>query len=101
MNQKHAAQKHTGTGIKWLILICILFAELLVHTWVRTESTQTILDISSAQARLSTLLSYQKELTLERDRLRSDDRIIRIAASQLNMTNDVFNQTIYLKKENL
>ncbi|MFO7913137.1 MAG: cell division protein FtsL [Desulfotignum sp.] len=101
MNQKRAARKHAGTGVKWLILICVLFAELLVHTWVRTESTQTILDISSAQSRLAALLSYQKELTLERDRLRSDDRIIRIAASQLKMTSDVFNQTIYLKKESL
>lgn len=100
MNQKRTATKKRTTGTKWLVLICVLFGELLVHTWVRTESTQTILEISSAQARLSALLSYQKELTLERDRLRSDDRIIRIAASQLNMTSDVFNQTIYLGKEN-
>ena len=101
MNQKRTAQKTRTTGVKWLILICILFGELLVHTWVRTESTQAILDISSAQARLSALLSYQRELTLERARLRSDDRIIRIAGSQLKMTSDVFNQTIYLGKESL
>lgn len=101
MNQKHSAPKKRSTGVKWLVLLFIVFGELLVHTWVRTKSTQAILDISSAQARLATLLSYQKELTLERDRLKSDDRIIRIAGSQLKMTSDVFNQTIYLGRESL
>ncbi|HKK99868.1 MAG TPA: cell division protein FtsL [Desulfotignum sp.] len=101
MNQKRTGPKKSSTGVKWLVLICVLFGELLVHTWVRTESTQTIVEISTAQARLSDLISYQKALTLERDRLKSDDRIIRIARSQLGLTSDVFNQTIYLGKENL
>jgi cell division protein FtsL len=101
MNQKHTPGKQAGTGLKWLVLICILFGELLMHTWVRTEATQTIVEISAAQSRLSDLLSYQKALALERDRLTSDNRIIRIARSQLGLTSEVFNQTIYLKKENL
>lgn len=99
MNRKQSAQKTQRTGLKWVLMISLLFGELLVHTWVRTEATQTTLEISFAQSRLSDLLSYQKELTLERDRLKSDDRIIHIARSQLGLTNDVFNQTIYLKMD--
>jgi hypothetical protein len=101
MNWKRSLEKQHTTGIKWLVVISLLFGELLAHTWVRTEASQTTLEISLAQSRLSDLLSYQKELTLERDRLKSDDRIIHIARSQLGLTSDVFNQTIYFKKENL
>ncbi|MCF8091888.1 MAG: cell division protein FtsL [Desulfotignum sp.] len=99
MNRKQSAQITQRTGLKWVLVISLLFGELLVHTWVRTETTQTTLEISFAQSRLSDLLSYQKELTLERDRLKSDDRIIHIARSQLGLTADVFNQTIYLKMD--
>ena len=100
MGRTRAYQKNPeGVGLKWLAVICVLFLELLVHTWVRTGCTQTILDISSAQSRLTALLSYQRELQLEQDRLKSDARIIGLAQSQLGLTTDVFNQTIYLMRE--
>ena len=87
------------TALKWVMILCVLFGELLLHTWVRTGSTQVTLEISLAQSRLSDLLSYQRELTLERDRLKSDTRIIGIARSQLGLTENVFNQTLFLEKE--
>ena len=88
-----------NAALKWVLVLSILFAELLVHTWVRTGATQATLEISMAQSRLSDLLSYQKELTLERDRLKSDNRIITIGRTQLGLTDEVFNQTIFLGKE--
>lgn len=87
------------SAVKWVLVLSMLFAELLLHTWVRTGATQVTLEISLAQSRLSDLLSYQRELTLERDRLKSDNRIIAIARSQLGLTDEVFNQTIFLGKE--
>jgi cell division protein FtsL len=100
MNWKRTVENPPSTGLKWVLIISLLFGELLLHTWVRTGATQVTLEISQAQSRLADLLSYQRELTLERDRLKSDDRIIRIARSQLGLTDDVFNKTVYLKKEN-
>ena len=100
MNWKRTVEKPPSNGLKWVLIISLLFGELLLHTWVRTGATQVTLEISQAQSRLADLLSYQRELTLERDRLKSDDRIIRIARSQLGLTDDVFNKTVYLKKEN-
>lgn len=81
---------------KWLILFLILFGEFLGHAWVRTESTQTILRISQAQTGISKKLSYRNALTVERDRLKSDDRITRIARNHLNLSTDISLQTIYL-----
>ena len=88
-----------NSALKWVLILSVLFGELLLHTWVRTGATQVTLEISLAQSRLSDLLSYQKELTLERDRLKSDNRIIAIGQSQLDLTEEVFNQTIFLGKE--
>ncbi|MEX1298871.1 MAG: cell division protein FtsL [Desulfotignum sp.] len=88
-----------NSALKWMLILSVLFGELLLHTWVRTGATQSTLEISQAQSRLSDLLSYQKELTLERDRLKSDNRIIAIGRSQLGLTEEVFNQTIFLGKD--
>ncbi len=87
--------KQQNPGYRWLVLILILFCEFLAHTWVRTESTQTILSISTAQAGIAAKLSYRNELAVERDRLKSDDRITQIARTHLDLSTDVLNQTIY------
>ena len=84
----------------WFVIICIIFCELLMYTWVRTESTQTILQISSAQKLLEKKISYQKELSVERGQLKSDDRITTIARTQLNLISDTLNQTIYFPTTN-
>jgi hypothetical protein len=82
----------------WMILFVVFFIELLAYTWVRTESTHQVLDISKCQAALTKAQSYQKALLVERDRLKSDDRITRIALTQLDLTGDISFQTIYLDK---
>lgn len=91
--QKIPSQK---SSFRWLIIISIIFCELLVYTWVRTEATQTILRVSSGQAAFIEKTSYQKALSIERDRLKSDDRITRIAKTRLNLLTDTADQTIYL-----
>ncbi len=83
-------------GYRWLALILVLFCELMGHAWVRTESTQAILRISNAQAAITKATSYGKALSVERDRLKSDSRITRIARTHLGLSADTFNQTIYL-----
>jgi len=82
-------------GFHWIVIICIIFCELLAYTWVRTESTQTILQISTLQKTLTEKSAYQKALSLERNRLKSDERITRIAKTRLNLSTATINQTIY------
>lgn len=78
-----------------MIIICLIFCELLVYTWVRTETTQTILQVSKAQEMLVEKQSYQRALSLEKERLKSDDRITRIAKTKLNLSKNTLEQTIY------
>jgi cell division protein FtsL len=82
-------------GLHWIVIICIIFCELLAYTWVRTESTQTILQISTLQKTLTEKGAYQKALSVERNRLKSDERITRIAKTRLNLSTVTMNQTIY------
>ncbi|MCG8642120.1 MAG: hypothetical protein MI862_20515 [Desulfobacterales bacterium] len=83
-------------AMTWILLISLFFCELLVYTWVRTESTQMQLRVSEAQKQLIREQAYKKALIVERDRLKSDDRIIRIAKTQLGLTADTSPQTVYL-----
>lgn len=88
--------KPQKAGFRWLVLIGLLFIELLVYTWVRTESTQTILRVSKARAEHIKKTSYSKALSVERDWLKSDERITRIAKNLLDLSVDTLEQTIYI-----
>ena len=83
-------------GFKWVIIISIIFCELFTYTLVRTESTQTILRTFDIRKEIAQKISYQKELLIERERLKSDDRITMIAKTRLNLITDTLSQTIYL-----
>lgn len=82
-------------GTWWLFIIFIIFAELIVYTWIRTESTQALLRISSAEGQLLQKQSYQKALLAEKEWLKSDARITQIAKNRLNLSNATMKQTIY------
>ena len=99
MTIKHKTQPSQRVGYRWLALILVLFCELMVHAWVRTESTQAIVRISNAQAGITKSLSYGRVLSVERDRLKSDARVTRIARTHLGLSPDTFSQTIYLSGE--
>ncbi|MFH2093832.1 MAG: hypothetical protein ABIJ31_15840 [Pseudomonadota bacterium] len=82
-------------GLFWILIIGLFFSELLAYTCVRTETTQMLFNISQAQEMLTQEQSYQKSLMVERDRLKSDDRITRIAKTRLNLSGNTSAQTIY------
>ena len=83
-------------GWYWFVIILVVFCEFLGHVLIRTETTQTMLRISTAERQLAKLQNYQKALHIEVDRLKSEDRIRRIAASKLNLVRDIETQVYYL-----
>ena len=86
-----------GNGLVWFLIIGLFFVELLAYTWIRTESRHTLLRVSEARAVLSKKLDYKQSLLVERDRLKSEERIIRIARTRLNLIGEGPDQTIYLE----
>ena len=92
-------KKPPSRGLFWIFMICVVFIQLFAYTWVRTESTQTMLHISKMQGQLANKQTLNKALEVERDRLESDDRIIRIAKTKLGLLPETNVQTIYLSGE--
>lgn len=82
-------------GSRWLLIIFIIFFELIIYTWIRTESTQALLRISTAEERLLQKRSYHKALLAEKEWLKSDARITQIAGNRLNLSTATMKQTIY------
>ncbi|MCP3941276.1 MAG: hypothetical protein GY710_07320 [Desulfobacteraceae bacterium] len=101
MTARNKTQNRQRVGFRWLALIIVLFCELMAHAYVRTESTQTIVRISNAQAGITKSLSYGEALSVERDRLKSDVRITKIATTRLGLSTDIFNKIIYLSGDEL
>ncbi len=83
-------------GIIWIFIISLFFAELLVYTCIRIESTHTVIRISQVHKEYAKALAYHKSLVVERDRLKSDERITRIARTRLNLSSPAAQQIIYL-----
>lgn len=86
-------------GFRWFFIIGALFVLLLIHTGIRTEATHTMIRISQAEKKMMEALSYQRALSLEIDRLKSEERISRIAQSKLNLVKDTGQNTHYLAKD--
>ncbi len=84
-----------GRTLIWPVFFCVIFCQLMVYTWVRTESTQTIFRISHARGIYESKVSYHNELLVEKGRLTSDERITRIARTHLNLSGNTMEQTIY------
>ncbi len=63
----------------WLSLLIVFIAELLVTTWVRVQCVNVGYEISALNRENQRLTELQENLKLEMARLKSPQRITRIA----------------------
>jgi cell division protein FtsL len=68
-----------------LLLMGIFIGELLVYTWSRVQYTRTGYDISRAVREQQQLMAVQKELQVELARLKSPERLSRIAETSMGL----------------
>jgi len=72
------------TGV-WLVLMAIFIFELFFYTWCRVQCTQMGYAITRLEAEQSTLTDRQENLKIELARLKSPERIEKIAREQLGL----------------
>jgi cell division protein FtsL len=65
--------------VPWMVLFVFFMAELLVYSWCRIQYVQTGYDLNEARQERRDLLAFRQELKVEEARLRSPDRIKRLA----------------------
>lgn len=79
---KHLSRKITGI---WIGIMFVFISELLIYTWCRVQNTRQGYDITGLQAESRQLMLVQKSLKIELARLKSPDRIARIAKDTLGL----------------
>lgn len=72
------------TGL-YILIMAIFIAELLFYTWCRVQCISTGYKINQALDQQKQLLVMQSRLKIESERLKSPDRIARIAREKLGL----------------
>jgi cell division protein FtsL len=79
---------HPMMMILWIALMVFLMAELLVYTWCRVQYVQTGYEVTEATKEHERLMELHRKLQVEEARLRSPERVTRIAQQRGLVTPD-------------
>ena len=79
-----------------LVFMGLFIAELLLYTWCRVQSMQTRYEISDLGARQDQMVRLQDNLKIELARLKSPQRIAKIAKQQLGLVAPTSEQLIII-----
>lgn len=93
--KKNSVQSRKTAAI-YLTLMLFFIVELLFYTYCRVRSTQVSVDISRERARYQELVSMRDNLRVELARLKSPQRIAKIARERFDLTLPDSNQIIVL-----
>ena len=91
--KKSKKLKFTGVGI---IMLCLFLGELFFYTWCRVNNVRLGYEVAQETEKQTKLLAYQENLKIELARLKSPERIARIATEQLGLIMPRADQTIVI-----
>jgi cell division protein FtsL len=81
----------------WIVLTCFFITELLVYTWCRVQCIRIGYEISAEANKQAELIAVKKKLRIELERLKSPERIARIAKERLNLALPTSEQIITIR----
>ena len=84
------------TGV-WIIMLSLFLGELFFYTWCRVNNVRLGYEVARETEKKTKLIAYQENLKIELARLKSPERIARIAREQLDLSMPRADQTIVLK----
>jgi cell division protein FtsL len=82
-------------GIR-LVILALFIGELFLYTWCRVQCTRTGYEISRENKNYRQMLLMKKNLKIELARLKSPERIAKIAESKLGLVMPSAKQTIII-----
>jgi cell division protein FtsL len=95
--KKKGKQRNPKVTIAWLVVMFAFIAELLFYTWCRVQYVQVKYEIQEHTTRIRKLSAMQDNLKIELARLKSPQRISKIAREQLGLVTPSPKQTIILR----
>ena len=94
--RKKRKQRNPIVTVAWLLLMFAFIAELLFYTWCRVQYVRVKYEIQEQTTRARKLSAMQDNLKIELARLKSPQRISKIARTQLGLVTPSPKQTIIL-----
>ena len=85
-----------NTTVMLIIFMTIFLGELLFFTWCRVQTIGTGYEISKETQRHQDLINFQNNLKIEMARLKSPERIAKIAKNQLGLITPTPEQMIII-----
>ena len=85
MNRRKKKTRNPKALAAYLIFMGLFIGELLFYTWCRVQSIQVRYEISELTADQERLVMLQDNLKIELARLKSPERIAKIAKEQLGL----------------
>jgi cell division protein FtsL len=83
--------------IYWIVIMSLFIGELFFNTWCRVQSTKRGYEITRLRAETDQLSLVQKSLQIELARLKSPDRLSRIAKDKLGLITPSTQQVIEIE----
>ncbi|MBT3311402.1 MAG: hypothetical protein HN737_01295 [Desulfobacterales bacterium] len=85
--KKKGKKKQTGRKMTliWIVFIAVFISELFFNTWCRVQYVRVGYEISQEAERRERITTLQKNLRIELARLKSPDRISKIAKEELGL----------------
>jgi len=98
MNQKkNKSAQDSRMSVVWFICMAAFICELFFYTWCRVQYTNIGYAIASAGKRHGESVALQNNLKIELERLKSPERIAKIAEKHLGLTPPGPDQMVTIK----
>lgn len=94
--KKQRIKRDPKAIMAYLVIMLVFIAELLFYTWCRVQSVKIKYDIAEQTETARKLSAMQDSLKIELARLKSPQRIAKIARTQLGLITPTPKQTIVL-----
>jgi len=88
--------RSTRIVIIWFIIMAVFIAELLIYTWSRVQCIKSGYEISNENKKNRNLINLQNNLKVELARLKSPERLAKIAKNQLGLKTPTPEQIIII-----
>ncbi|MFZ0134199.1 MAG: hypothetical protein WAK95_16790 [Desulfobacterales bacterium] len=85
MNKRRAQASYLQHAGLWVLLMAIFISELLLYTWFRVQCTQLGYETSRAIETQHRQVMLQNNLKIELARLKSPERIVKIAKDRFGL----------------
>ena len=81
----------------WMIILSLFISELLIYTWARVQCVNVGYEINKATRKNIDLKAVKKNVQIELARLKSPERISKIAKERLSLTTPTPEQVIVVQ----